>query len=104
MLSNPLMMMLAKLFSLLRRSSSESREDAKTLSEGYPLQTVSFKVENMACEGCARTIKKIILEFDGAYEVKVDIKTKLVEVSFDPSKTKDSEFRQALLNHGYIVA
>ena len=42
-----------------------------------------FHVENMTCEGCVRSVTKVIQKLDPAAEVKVDLAAKSVEVRTD---------------------
>jgi copper chaperone CopZ len=94
--------MLGGIFSFLGRATLEGRGEGA--GKGGPFRRVRIEVPTMACEGCARNITGFLSTLNGVHGVKADPKTKIVEVSFDPSKTGEEDFRRAIAGRGYVVA
>lgn len=42
-----------------------------------------FKVENMSCQHCVKSIHDAVAGVVGVKEVKIDLKTKLVQIDYD---------------------
>lgn len=49
-------------------------------------QRVSIKVDGMTCHNCSATVKRIINESDGIYEVAVNLESGEASVLLDPFK------------------
>jgi copper chaperone CopZ len=47
------------------------------------MNTKTVSVPNIGCDGCVRTIQNEIKEVAGVVDVKADVKTKLVAVTWD---------------------
>ncbi len=47
------------------------------------MNTKTFSVPNIGCDGCVRTIQNEVKEVGGVLAVKADLTTKLVTVSWD---------------------
>lgn len=56
--------------------------------------TVEF-VTNLDCAGCAKKIENTIPYEKGVKEVKIDINTKVVTVTYDPAKTNNETLVKA---------
>lgn len=56
---------------------------SQTNSEG--LATLSLKVPNMFCQGCAYSVGSALKGIPGVVDAKVDLDTKIAVVSYDPS-------------------
>lgn len=51
------------------------------------METMSFKVPNIGCDGCVRTIKSELSEIAGVQQVNADVTTKTVTVQWDTPAT-----------------
>ncbi len=56
--------------------------------------TVEF-VTNLDCAGCAKKIENTIPYEKGVKEVKIDVDTKVVTVTYDPAKTNNETLVKA---------
>ena len=56
--------------------------------------TVEF-VTNLYCAGCAKKIENTIPYEKGVKEVKIDVDTKVVTVTYDPAKTNNETLVKA---------
>ena len=60
-----------------------------------------IKVENLKCHGCANTIARGLRKLESVENVRVDVKDSLVEITFDGSEERMSEFENKLKQMGY---
>ena len=61
----------------------------------------TLAVSNMDCGTCPITVRKALERVPGVASAKVDFKTKLVVVAFDPAKTKPEALVKATTDAGY---
>lgn len=56
---------------------------------GKVILTIQGKGEmkGMVCEGCKRTVERVLKEVEGVSRVEVDLKQQEARVEFDPEKT-----------------
>ena len=59
---------------------------------------MKFRIENMTCGGCARSVTATITDLDENATVNIDVATKLVEVE---STASESEIVAALTEDGF---
>ena len=59
---------------------------------------MKFRIENMTCGGCARSVTATINDLDENATVNIDVATKLVEVE---STASESEIVAALTEDGF---
>lgn len=59
---------------------------------------MKFRIENMTCGGCARSVTATIQELDKNAKVNVDVVSKMVEVE---SSASESEIIAALTEDGF---
>lgn len=59
---------------------------------------MKFRIENMTCGGCARSVTTTIKDLDENATVNIDVATKLVEVE---STVSESEIVAALTEDGF---
>ena len=62
-------------------------------------QSVKFKVQNIHCENCARTIKNALKEDFG--EIEVDVASGVVSLSLDPRD--EAKFKEEMDDLGFSV-
>jgi periplasmic mercuric ion binding protein len=61
----------------------------------------TLAVANMDCATCPITVRKALERVPGVESAKVDFKTKLAVVAFDPAKTKPEALVKATTDAGY---
>jgi mercuric ion binding protein len=60
-----------------------------------------FAIENMTCATCPISVKKAMMRVEGVLAVKIDFKTKIATVSYDPAVTTTETIAAASTNVGY---
>lgn len=63
--------------------------------------SATLAVSNMDCATCPITVRKALEKVPGVESAKVDFKTKLAVVAFDPAKTKPEYLVKATTDAGY---
>ena len=63
--------------------------------------SATLAVTNMDCATCPITVRKALERVPGVESAKVDFKTKLAIVAFDPTKTKPEALVRATTEAGY---
>ena len=63
--------------------------------------SATLAVSNMDCATCPITVRKALEGVPGVESAKVDFKTKLAIVAFDPGKTKPEALVKATTDAGY---
>ena len=63
--------------------------------------TIQFKVPDMACDACAKTITQAILALDSQATIKADSQTKQVTVE---TQASESSVKEAIAAAGYNPA
>lgn len=64
-------------------------------------QTATLSVTNMDCAVCPITVRKALEKLSGVEAAKVDFKTKLAVVAFDPAKTTPEALTKATADAGF---
>lgn len=64
-------------------------------------KTVTLDVQGMNCAACPITVKKALKNVPGVSEVKVNYKSGIAEVNYDPNKTSADELAKAVTTVGY---
>ena len=65
------------------------------------IETVTLEVQGMTCAACPITVKKALKKVPGVTDVKVDYKSGVAEVNYDPKKTSPDELAKAITTAGY---
>jgi len=65
------------------------------------VNTTVVKASSMVCGSCAKKIEKAVTALDGVTGAQVDLKSKTVEVKYDPTKTTVGSIEDAITNAGY---
>ena len=63
--------------------------------------TTKFLVTNMSCENCVKKIEKNIAFEKGVIDLKSDLKTTTVAVTYNPDKTSDEKLIAAFKKINY---
>ena len=65
------------------------------------METVEMKVEGMDCEGCVKSVTRMLSGVAGVEKVDVSLEEGRARVTFDPAKSSLAEFRKAVERAGY---
>lgn len=64
-------------------------------------KTTQWIVPDMECEGCVRTIQRVLIDLPGVQEVSADLLTKRVSVRYDTQKITHQEIFESILSAGF---
>lgn len=65
------------------------------------METVELKVEGMDCEGCVKSVTRMLSGVAGVSGVEVSLEKGKATVSYDPAKSGPADFRRAVERAGY---
>jgi mercuric ion binding protein len=65
------------------------------------IKTVTLEVQGMNCAACPITVKTALKRVPGVSDIKVDYKSGIAEVNYDPNKTSPDELAKAITTAGY---
>ena len=65
------------------------------------METVELKVEGMDCQGCVKSVTRMLSGVAGVQGVEVSLEAGRARVTFDPAKSNLAEFRKAVERAGY---
>ena len=68
------------------------------------METMTVTAPNISCEHCQRAIEGAVGELPGVENVRVEIPTKCVQVSYDPAQVSRETIEATLDEEGYPVA
>jgi len=60
-----------------------------------------YLVEGMTCQGCERTVQKVVSGLEGVAAAKADLGSASVSVEYDPDKVGVDDIRSAVTRVGY---
>ena len=83
-----LTIIICALFTLSMASAQETKKKSKIVK-------TTFLIENMHCDNCVKKIEKNIAFEKGVTDLKCDLKTTTVEVTYRPDKTTDEKLMEA---------
>jgi Cu2+-exporting ATPase len=66
-------------------------------------EKVTFLIENMSCDNCIKKIEKNIAFEKGVTDLKCDLPTKTVEVTYRPNKTSKEKLVEAFSKIDYTA-
>jgi len=64
----------------------------------------TVKVNGMTCQGCVRSVKRVLEAVPGVQQADVSLEQSEARVSFDPAKTGVDAFKAAINDAGYEAA
>ena len=67
------------------------------------MKSVVLKVNGMSCQHCVNSIHDVVAQIVGVKQVKVDLKSKLVEVEYDQSFTNELLIVECIEDQGFDV-
>ena len=65
------------------------------------METVELKVEGMDCEGCVKSVTRMLSGVAGVASVDVSLAEGRARVTYDPAKSGPTEFKRAIERAGY---
>ncbi|HYX64699.1 MAG TPA: heavy-metal-associated domain-containing protein [Burkholderiales bacterium] len=65
------------------------------------MQTLELKVEGMDCQGCVKSVTRMLSGVPGVEKVDVSLEEALARVTFDPAKAGPAELKRAIERAGY---
>jgi copper chaperone len=65
------------------------------------METVELKVEGMDCQGCVKSVTRMLSGLAGVQSVDVSLEEARARVTFDPAKSNLGEFKKAVERAGY---
>jgi len=65
------------------------------------METVELRVEGMDCEGCVKSVTRMLSGVPGVQKVDVSLAQASVTVTYDPAKAGIAEMKKAVARAGY---
>jgi copper chaperone CopZ len=62
------------------------------------------KVAGMTCQGCVRSVTRVLSELPGVESVQVSLEKGEAAVRYDPSRADEAGFRKAVADAGFEAA
>ncbi len=84
-----------------------SEEDIKAAVEKAGYRAISetventFTIEGMTCASCAAAVERVTRKIDGVIQSNVNLATEKLKISYEPSKVKISDIKNAVEKAGY---
>ena len=93
-----LVVMCCMLFAIAMVSAQDNKKKDKK-------QTTKFLVESISCDNCIKSIEKNIAFEKGVTDIKCELKTKTVEVTYNTDKSSDEKLIAAFkkINRDAVV-
>ncbi len=60
------------------------------------METVKYEISGMTCDGCARTIERVVRRVEGVAEAQVSYREKTGSFAFDPDKISPDKIAEAI--------
>jgi len=65
------------------------------------METVELNVEGMDCQGCVKSVTRMLHGVAGVAAVEVSLEQGRARITYDPAKAGPAEFRRAIERAGY---
>jgi copper chaperone len=65
------------------------------------METIDLKVEGMDCEGCVKSVTRMLAGVPGVQKVDVSLAEGKASVTYDPAKSGIAQFKKAVERAGY---
>jgi copper chaperone len=65
------------------------------------MDSVELKVEGMDCEGCVKSVTRMLSAVPGVSSVDVSLAQARARVTYDPAKAGVADFKRAVERAGY---
>ena len=67
------------------------------------METVELKVEGMDCQGCVKSVTRMLSGLPGVEKVDVSLEEGKATVSYDPARSGLADFKRAVERAGYTA-
>lgn len=67
------------------------------------MEQATVKVSGMTCQGCVRSVKKVLERVAGVQSAEVSLEKAQAEVVFDPARADVEQLKAAVEDAGYEV-
>jgi copper chaperone len=68
------------------------------------METTTLKVNGMTCQGCARSVTRVLQRVRGVAGAEVSLDNAEVKVAFDPAQVNLAQLKAAVEEAGYEAA
>ena len=68
------------------------------------METTTLKVGGMTCQGCARSVTRVLQGLKGVASAEVSLDAAQAKVTFDPAQVDLARLRAAIEQAGYEAA
>ena len=68
------------------------------------METVKLKISGMTCEGCVRSVKKVLESVPGVTTAEISLQNSEAHVVFDPARASLGSLKAAVEEAGYEAA
>ncbi len=65
------------------------------------METIELKVEGMDCDGCVKSVTRMLSAVRGVAAVEVSLAEARARVTYDPAKSGPAEFKRAVERAGF---
>lgn len=65
------------------------------------MAVTTLKIEGMTCEGCVRSVKRVLEAVPGVEGAEVSLALAEAQIRFDPARATPDRMRQAVAEAGY---
>jgi copper chaperone len=65
------------------------------------METLELRVEGMDCEGCVKSVTRMLSGVAGVASVDVSLENACARITYDPAKAGPAEFKRAIERAGY---
>jgi copper chaperone len=65
------------------------------------METVELQVEGMDCQGCVKSVTRMLSGVAGVENVEVLLEQGRARITYDPAKSGPAEFKRAIERAGY---
>jgi copper chaperone len=65
------------------------------------METIELKVEGMDCDGCVKSVTRMLSSVAGVQSVDVSLAAARAKVTYDPAKASVAQMKKAVERAGY---
>ncbi len=76
---------------------------SETKSDETKVETKTYSVEGMTCQGCVSSVERKLGKIDGVQKYEVDLEKGEAVVEFDPEKVKSEDIEKEFEDTSYKV-
>lgn len=67
------------------------------------METTTIKVSGMTCQGCVRSVTRVLQALPGVEDVAVSLEKGEAALRYDPSRAGAAQFRKAIEDAGFTA-